>query len=757
MRYLLCCLLFVGFAYLPAQPARTGRVVDAINLYPIPAARLQLDDLVEVAADAQGAFVLPQGMERLRVLAPGYDTLEVDLRTASFPLLLPLQAHGLDLDAVVISAYERGERLLTHGGSLTVLTARDFQRDPATLIAPILNRVPGLFMHSGTFTTNRITIRGIGARTPFGTSKIRAYLDDIPLTSGEGVTSIEDIDLSLLGRVEVIKGPSSSLYGAGLGGTLLLQTPRPELGETSLELHGLAGSFGLRRGLVRYQHASEAGAWQLHYHEQGSDGFRENNRYDRQAFTTTGRLYAGERASLSLFGTFIRVRAEIPSSIDSATFVDNPAAAAAPWLATRGYEAYDRALVGASYRYQLGGAWSLTASAFGGFYNNYEVRFFNILREATQTAGGRATLRWQGNLAGRALQVALGSEGFAEWYDWGTYENIGRTGQLGGPLSDNVETRQYLNGFAQAAWELTAATTLTAGLNLNGTQYRYEDRFTPDSVDLSGDYAFPTTLSPRLALSQRLRPGLVVHGSLAHGFSPPSVSETLTPEGLINPDIQPETGWNYELGARGRLLDGKLFVDVTAYRMEVRNLLVPQRVGPDIFVGRNAGRTRHDGLEASAQWAFWQRPAGQASFFATYHLARYRFREFVDEAEDVDYSGNVLTGVPPHTLNAGLDLESRWGLAFHLTWQYVAGMPANDDNTVWSEAWQVVNVRAGWTRRWGQQVETELYGGVNNLLDARYAAMLQVNAGGARPRFYYPGQPRHAYLGLRLRWQRPQP
>ncbi|RMG64765.1 MAG: TonB-dependent receptor, partial [Bacteroidetes bacterium] len=697
---------------------------------------------------------LPLGKGSLLVLAPGYDSLRIELATASFPLLLPLQATGRSLEAVVISAYEQGERLLTHGGSLSVLTPRDFQRDPATLIAPILNRVPGLFMHSGTLSTNRITIRGIGARTPFGTSKIRAYLDDIPLTSGEGVTSIEDIDLTLLGRVEVIKGPASSLYGAGLGGTLLLQTPRPSLGETSLEAGGMAGSFGLQRGLIRYQQADAAGAWQLHYHQQGSDGFRENNRYDRQALTATGRLYADERASLSLFGTFIRLRAEIPSSLDSATFVDNPAAAAAPWLQTRGYEDYDRALAGASYRYQLGGGFSLTASAFGGFYNNYEVRFFNLLEEGTQSAGGRATLRWRGQLAGRTLQLTAGSEGYAEWYRWRTYQNIGRTGARGDILSDNAEARQYLNGFAQAAWSLTGGTILTTGLNLNGTQYQYADRYAPDSVDLSGDYAFPLTPSPRLALSHTLRPGLAVHGSLAHGFSPPSVSETLTPEGLINPDIQPETGWNYELGTRGRLLDGRLFVDLTLYRMMIRNLLVPQRVGPDLFVGRNAGRTRHDGLELSTQWDMVPKPALSASLFATYHLARYRFVEFVDEAEDVDYSGNVFTGVPPHTLNAGLDVATRAGLALHLTWQWVDGMPTNDANTVWSEAWQVINLRAGWSRDWWRHFATELYGGVNNLLDARYAAMLQVNAGGANPRYFYPGQPRHVYLGLRLCWQK---
>ena len=76
-----------------------------------------------------------------------------------------------------------------------------------------LNRIPGILMHHGTFNTNRLTIRGIGSRTPYSTNKIKAYLGEIPLTSGDGETVLEDLENSSIQRVEIIKGPSSSLYG----------------------------------------------------------------------------------------------------------------------------------------------------------------------------------------------------------------------------------------------------------------------------------------------------------------------------------------------------------------------------------------------------------------------------------------------------------------------------------------------------------------------------------------------------------------
>jgi len=95
-------------------------------------------------------------------------------------------------------------------------------------VPQILNTVPGLVMHSGAYNTNRITIRGIGSRNLFGTAKIKAYLNDIPLTNGVGETSLEDIDLSLIQDIKVVKGPTSSLYGAGLGGMIHLNTRSTE-------------------------------------------------------------------------------------------------------------------------------------------------------------------------------------------------------------------------------------------------------------------------------------------------------------------------------------------------------------------------------------------------------------------------------------------------------------------------------------------------------------------------------------------------
>ncbi|MEL6924577.1 MAG: TonB-dependent receptor, partial [Bacteroidota bacterium] len=168
----------------------------------------------------------------------------------------------------------------------------------------------------------------------------------------------------------------------------------------------------------------------------------------------------------------------------------------------------------------------------------------------------------------------------------------------------------------------------------------------------------------------------------------------------------------------------------------------------------NAGKTTHQGLELSLNYPLVQRNL-VLNAFANYHYANYRFTEFVDD--DTDYSGNELTGTPPHSFNLGLD--GQWvstGLYGHLDFRLLDAMPMRDDNSVYSEAWQTINLKLGWQSTFADHWGLDVYAGINNLLDEKYASMILINAGsfgGRAPRYYYPGLPRNFYAGAKLRYQ----
>jgi len=220
------------------------------------------------------------------------------------------------------------------------------------------------------------------------------------------------------------------------------------------------------------------------------------------------------------------------------------------------------------------------------------------------------------------------------------------------------------------------------------------------------------------------------------------------PDGLINPDIQPETGYNFEVGFKGSIVSG-LYVDLAVYSMQIKNLIVAQRVAEDQFIGMNAGKTVHNGVETGIRYVY-DVDRSKIIPFVSYTYARYKFVDF--KSNESDHSGNDLTGVPDHLFNAGVDFEFHNGVYGNINYHFVGSMPMRDDNSKYSEAYGITNMKAGWKQHWGK-LELNVFAGIANLFDVKYASMILVNApsfGGRAPRYYYPGLPVNYYGSLQV-------
>ena len=144
-------------------------------------------------------------------------------------------AESYKMGELVVQGTLFEEKLARAPGSISVLQQEELQTGDRMSLTEYLDKAPGVFVQQGAYNTSRVIIRGVGSRTPYTSNRIRAYLDEIPLTSGDGVSSLEDIDLSYIGKVEVIRGPTGALYGSGMGGTIRLFTEYPDKGNRELK------------------------------------------------------------------------------------------------------------------------------------------------------------------------------------------------------------------------------------------------------------------------------------------------------------------------------------------------------------------------------------------------------------------------------------------------------------------------------------------------------------------------------------------
>ena len=745
-----CLFLMWGFVA-EAQNNVSGKVMDAVHGVPVRGASVMLHNGQGTVTDHLGRFVLTSlyAGDTIFISRVGYRELQLILDDRLNFINIQLTPAIVQLSEVIVAGSNLDRKLVDEPGAVAIISPKDLRRDNDLAITPGLNRIPGVYMHSGALNTNRITIRGIGSRSLFSTNKIKAYINDIPLTTGDGETTIEDIDLQLIDRVEVIKGPNSSIFGAGLGGTINLATTAARYRNTSAEVGFSAGSYGLNRYTAKMLHGDDNKNLALIYNKTRQDGYRENNEYDRESITLLAKIFTNEGNSLHIFGNFIALKAFIPSSLDSATFTANPRAAAFTWQQAMGFEDYNKSNLGISYHMAINERWRNETSLFTNFRNAFERRPFNILTESTQALGARTKTTFNHKPGNRPVQWVLGAEYFIDWYDWQTLEN--NNNLTGSVLSNNSETRFYFNVFSQLDYEVFDNTSISLGLNFNRTNYELTDLFADDNINQSGEYRFETILSPRLAVLHKLRENRSVYFNVSHGFSPPTLAETLTPDGLINPDIKPESGYNFELGSRGTMMGDRLSYDVSLYTMKIRNLLVARRVGDDQFIGINAGKTTHDGMELQLKYALIDQPFHHLDGFVNMSVTDYRFDDFVDG--ESDFSGNELTGNPDNIVNFGLDYEMNGGVYVHINSQYVDRTPVNDANTIYASSYFLTNAKAGYRRPIQSRWALDIYAGVNNIFDEKYASMILVNAGsfgGNAPRYFYPGLPANFFGGIFL-------
>jgi iron complex outermembrane recepter protein len=289
------------------------------------------------------------------------------------------------LQSIEVEAHQVNQPLRTIPGSISVVTSNGLNVLDGSNFANVLNTLPGVTMQSGTYATNRIVIRGMGSRTPYNTNRIRSYLNDIPLTSSDGISTPEEIDFNSLGRIEIVKGPASALYGSGLGGTINMYTPNNKPQGIA---HAQYGTFNtLKASLSGNIQAKNAQFWGSANHFQ-TDGFRENNQFHRTSFLSTAQWKKPNHqwnATLLLLNSY----GQIPSSIGKTLFETTPQAAAPNWKAIEGYKTSQKALGGITLTSRLSSEWNNRFTLFGRWNDNYEKRPFNNLDDYAQGVGFR--------------------------------------------------------------------------------------------------------------------------------------------------------------------------------------------------------------------------------------------------------------------------------------------------------------------------------------------------------------------------------
>jgi len=643
----------------------------------------------------------------------------------------------VDLDELVVTSFRYNKNIRNISAPFQIIGKSKIENNDIGELAAVLNFVPGLQMQSGTFQTTKITIRGIGSRSQYSTNRTRAFLDDIPLTTGDGSTVLDDIELTFIDKIEITKGPHSAWYGSGMGGSLrfvsLRESAKPLVAEAAVSL----GSYGLEKYSGNVRITKPGGFMNVGLARILGEGYRQNSSFSRNSVFISGENRKSNK--LNYLFVYSGVNAQTPSSIDEQTFINTPSFAAANWLNVKGRKDYERFLGGVRLESPISLRFKNIATLSGSIYDQYELRPFNILDDKAMSFTFQENVMYTHSL----FSISAGLEWLHENYFWRILKN--------NTLLENqksTEIRNQFNSYLSFETKLLTSFMLSASANINSTRYAVSDLFPADSIDYSGNYFNKLIFSPKIGLNYRHNSNLNFYASVGHGFSNPTAEESLTSQGFLNTTLRPEQGWTIDIGARGTAFANILSYEISAYSILLNDLLVTKRISEEIFSGENAGKSTLKGVEIQLKY----KPASYFQTLVSFSKSDNRFNEFI--SDNVNYTNKQLPGIP--AMNANIDLQTVLfkHLQLNAIYSYTGTQFLNDANTKQTNAWQTVNLRAGYALQFFQKYNVQLIATINNLFDEKYASMILVNApsfSNRPPRYYYPALPRNFLITIKLK------
>jgi len=664
---------------------------------------------------------------------------------------------GAQLNEVTVKGYISKQPFLTTPASVGIINAAQLQYQSQETLLPALNALPGVRLEERSPGSYRLSLRGSLLRSPFGVRNVKVYIDDFPLTDAGGNTYLNLIDTRSIQRLEVLKGPDGSLFGANSGGVVLLDLSGQSTAEKEISLHLNSGSYGLVHENIALQKQHTNGQFNFHQGFQRSDGYRENAAMRRHYIQAAENWRYTVNNQLKFFTFYSDLKYETPGGLTLAQFQENPrqarpAAGQNPGAAEQQARIENKTLFGGiSHEAQLTAKLRHVIALFGShtdylnpFITNYETRKevnfgARTYLELNNPLGSTVTWKW--NLGLEAQQARQQIANF-----------VNNRGEFGNrQASDKLNAQQafYFTRFTTTIFQKFTAEA-AASLNYYSLDYngfRYNNLNTPSDT-LSGEKNFTPTWMPRIGLSYAIKPTFAWRASVSRGYSPPTIAEIRPSNTIINPDLIAENGWNYETGFRYSHSQNRFQADVSVFNFRLQDAIARRVEEGEAEFFVNAGGTDQVGVEALLN--SWLMPLQESGFVRSlqwnnsYTYSNFRFVDYIN-AEN-DFSGNLLTGVPQHVVVTGLVVQFRLNLQVAAQYNYTDRLPLNDANTTFANSYHLLQAKVSWLKQINDQYRLNAFFGADNLLNQQYSLGNDINAFSGR--YYNPALLRNFYIGL---------
>jgi iron complex outermembrane receptor protein len=697
-----------------------------------------------------------------------------------------------------------------NGQIQTTVDRSQFDNRPAFSVADVLRESPGISVKQGNGPRDiGISIRGSNARNGFGIRNLVIFDDGFPVTQPDGLSRSDLIDPKAYGAIDVIRGPSSALYGNyATGGALNFRTRQ---GRTidGAEYGVEGGSFGYLNNYLAAGKQVGNFEYALFASDARGDGFIGNSWFNTQTVNFLGTLHAtpDDRFTVKFINNNLDTRLPLRYRLDQ--FYSNPfqrgcttGGNVAPGCATvplfnNGFNgattpqtATQAGLGREDRRTIVGGRWEHDFDNTTTWRNQFvfDDRNINQPTGGTSSIGDFPSYNYMSDVTKRGEIFGLESTAyFGAFYNTLTASSDSRFVMPGGNatlgrLQSNTwsETTNY-GVRAREELKLTPQLTAIAGIGWEATHlkginsaYNYGTSPVPNPtiIPTTADRQFQNT-APELALLYKLNPEWLFRARVATGYGTPQVGNLFTlSDGRPgnNTQLQTQKNLGYDLGFDWTP-NSALKFSATGFYEFFRNELVSQATpAAGVSYMFNAPRSEHRGVELAADWKFY--PGWR--FTAAYTYLDQYYTEYTEDIRSqgaggtvfgFNRAGNKIPGISPHELTARLGYEQMWGplagLGAFVEVQWKDSFYMDNANLQKAPGYELVNLNVHYNTDLKSDYfkSLSMYAEVRNVFDRTYVASANnigntVSAGGvpglSTAGSIYAGSPRAFMAGLKL-------
>ena len=631
-----------------------------------------------------------------------------------------------------------------------------------------LSTTPGLLLQNRQNYAQdlQLSIRGHGARSTFGVRGVQVFVDGIPATMPDGQGQTNNIDLQSVERIEVLRGPYSTLYGNASGGVINAYTERGE-GRPRIDSSFAVGSNGQKRLGLKAQGEQSGVGYVVSASRYLTDGWRAQSAADKNMFNARLDTNPGDSGHLMLVANYVDVDALAPGGVTPADGQANARAVAQGPIDYNMRKSMRQTQVGLSYDHRVDASNALRLMVYAGqrHITQYQSTPRAAQAPATSAGGvidlgrdyGGMDLRWAHDtrLADSPFSLVAGLAVNVVEEDRQGYNNFlgSALGVKGALRRDERNTLNNADPYLQASWSFAPRWRLDAGLRWSNVKFESRDHYiAPGNGDGSGDTRYRRWL-PMLSLQHQISAATQVYASAGGGTETPTFNEiSYRPGGLpgLNFGLQPATSRSLELGLRQRL-DGDALRghwSAALFHTDTENEIVTADNTGGRATYRNAGRTRRQGAELGTQLQL----ARQWQLSGALTLLDAKLRDGFCNAAGTSCvsAGKRIAGTARTQAALGLDWRPHGDWRLGADWRHVSAIAANDSNSVEAPSYNVLGLSASHTRQWGAW-KLNAFARVDNVTDKKYVGSVIVNEGNGR--FYEAAPGRQWMAGISLGYQ----